>query len=402
MTTPAVATSSAAESSAPSLAESVGELFGDFTGGGETPDPTESAAGTTPAEPAAEAGETASEPVASGDGTDASASEGTTPDAQAPVVEDDPFKDTQPASYMLNGTPVPVEDIRVFKEGGAVIRPESLPNVLSKLAERDTLSERVRTRDAEYNALAKATEWTGSDNQTITGPQAAVERIVAHAAAVSENDLIVSEVLKCPDLHAAGFLTTELRPDGKGGQYEAVIFRPDALARLQTQNELRQLKATQAIRDHYGKLIASAAQPSAPPVDYAAAAPGLIADLAKASNLDASVLTAGDRSILAKQLPFHTRDGKVSLEWQELVKDRIADRAASKASSQKLVTTTTDAVKKGQAAMAAAARGVKQTPAKTPAAPLRQPSPQAERSQNEGEAFDALLSSGAAAMRAAR
>ena len=373
-------------------------MFGDFSGGGETPDSPDSAEGTTPAEPADGAAEpgSATEPAADA----APPSDGTTPDAEAPAVEADPFTETTAASYMLNGQPVSVEDIRVFKEGGAVIRPEALPNILSKLAERDTLSEGARTAKQQYDTLSKVSEWTGPDNRTVSGPEAAVERIVAHAAVLSENELIVSQVLTCPDLHAAGFLTTELRADGKGGQYEAVIFRPDAIKSLQTQNELRQLKASQAIRDHFKTVISQSAQSPPAPINFETATPPLVKLIADQSKLDASALTAGDRAMFAKQLPYHLKDGLASLDWQEMVKERIQLRTDQKTSSRQLVSSTEDATKKGLANMAAAARGMKPRVAvTTPATPV---SPQHERMKNEGDLYDQMERAAARSLRAAR
>lgn len=389
----------APESSATAFEQDLGEMFGDFSGGGETPDSPDSAEGTTPAEPADGAAEPGTEPVPAAD--DAPPSDGTTPAADIPAVEaGDPFTDTTAASYMLNGQPVSVEDIRVFKEGGAVIRPEALPNILSKLAERDTLSEGARTAKQQYDTLSKVSEWTGPDNRTVSGPEAAVERIVAHAAVLSENELIVSQVLTCPDLHAAGFLTTELRADGKGGQYEAVIFRPDAIKSLQTQNELRQLKASQAIRDHFKTVISQSAQSPPAPINFETATPPLVKLIADQSKLDASALTAGDRAMFAKQLPYHLKDGLASLDWQEMVKERIQLRTDQKTSSRQLVSSTEDATKKGLANMAAAARGMKPRVAvTTPATPV---SPQHERMKNEGDLYDQMERAAARSLRAAR
>ncbi len=246
----------ATESSATPFEASVGELFGDYSSGGESPELTDEETGTTPETPAAgaenETGSATAE-TATPDGT-TTTSDGATPDA-ATAADANWLTETTAAQYVVNGVSIPVEDIRVFKEGGAVIQPEALPNVLSKLAERDQLTERVRTREQEYQTLSKVSEWTGPDNQTVTGPQAAIERIVAHAAVLAENQLLVDEILSSPDLHAAGLLTTKVLPDGKGGTYEAVVFRPDAIKALQTRNELQQLKASSAIREHYGKIL---------------------------------------------------------------------------------------------------------------------------------------------------
>lgn len=353
--------------------------------------------GTTP-----DAAEPTAEPAAEPDGEADAApgpSDGSTPVAAETAVEEDPFSDTTAASYMLNGKPVAVEDIRVFKEGGAVIRPESLPNILSKLAERDTLQSKFQTRDTEYQTLSKVTEWHDEQNdKTFTGPEAAIELRIRATELLAENQLLVDHLTDPDKLFS--ILATEQVPDGKGGMRERVILNPAALASLQTQNELRNLKASQAVRAHY-KGILDTASKAETPVDYATAAPALITQVAQASNLDASVLTPADRSILAKHLPFHARNGLASLEWQELVKERIQERLAAKTSGRTIVDTTTKAVKDGQARMLAAARGVKPSVARATPKPVV-PTPAQVRADNEGDMFDAMLSSSASAMRTAR
>lgn len=401
--TPSTDTEGAAPEAA-ALAETftneVNEFFGDVAPAGEPDEATPSDGSTPDAAPPTDAVDDATT-VEGADGTKTPSEETTS--AAAPVaVEDDPFKDTEAASYVLNGKAIPVEDIRVFKEGGAVIRPESLPNILSKLAERDTLSEKLQTRDRDYQTLSKVSEWKDdASGKTYAGPEAVVELRVRATELFAENQLMVSEILQSEDLHAAGFLTTKRIPDStvEGGFREAVVFRPDAIARLQEKNELRNLKASSAVRAHYTGILDSAAK-VAPPVDFTAAAPDLIQKVATASSLDASVLTASDKSILAKHLPFHTRNGLASLEWQDLVKDRIQDRLSQKSSTAKVVDTTTKAVKEGQARMLAAARGVKPVVAKP--VPVKAPTQATERAQNQGDAWDALESASARALRSSR
>ncbi len=372
-------------------------MFGDFTpDSGESPEPEASAAGTTPAEPAEGTDTTP-------DGEEAPAaaaetpSDGTTPDA-APAVDEDPFKDTTPGEYIVNGKPVTIEDIRVFKEGGAVIRPEALPNVYSKLAERDQLAERVRTRDAEYQTLSKATEWTDQDGKSYTGPEAAIELRIGNAGLFAENRLIVESIIKSEDLQA--MLTTKQVADGNGGVREVVIFRPDVLQDLQRENALQQRELTAQIRDHYKGVLSAASQPAAPAINYEAEAPKLIQAIAEQAKLDPSVLTHADRTLLAKHLPRHVEKGHASLEWQELVRDRIQDRTQQKASASSLVSTTEKATKDAAARMAAAARGVK--PKVVPVAPVKAKaaSPTVERMADEGELFEAMERASAKAMRA--
>lgn len=390
---------SATESSATPFESDIGEMFGDYSAG--TPEPDESAAGTTPAEPASGTEtDPASGSAAVADGQTALASEGTTPDAQASapaVVDDDPFKDTTPATYMVNGRAVPVEDIRVFKEGGAVIRPESLPNILSKLAERETLSEQSRTVKQQYDTLSKVSEWHDqASGKTYTGPDAAIELRVGNAALFAENKLLV-DTLSDPD-KLYRILTTEQIPDGKGGIRERVILNPAALRDLQRENALQQRELSAAIRDHYKGVLAEATKPQSAPLDFNTEAPRLVALVAQSANLDPSVLTAEDKAVLAEQMPFHIKDGQVSVQWQNLAKRMMQDRAAQKASTQQIVTSTTQAARVGAANLAAAARGVKQ-PARPATPQQRQPTPNQNRRQNESELWDQIERSQARAVR---
>lgn len=388
-------------SSATALESDLGEMFGDYSTAGESPDPEPtSAAGTTPAEPATGTDpEAASEPAAAGDGAATAASDGTTPEApsEAAADESDPFADTTPATFMVNGQPVTNEDIRVFKEGGAVIRPEALPNVLNRLSERESLFERNRAQSVEYQTLAKATEWTDqASGKTYSGTEAAIEMRIGNASMYAENQLLLA-ALSNPD-QLRELLATEQVPDGKGGVTERVILNPDALARLQRENTLQQREITAAIREHYRGVLADASRPAPAPLDFTTEAPRLITQLAQSASLDPSLLTAEDRTVLAEQLPFHVKDGSASLAWQNLAKRMMQDRAAQKASAAQIATTTVDATKRGLANMAAAARGVR--PAATPAAPAPKPvSPQTERATAEGDLYDAMERASAAAIR---
>lgn len=378
--------------SAPSLSDSLSQMMGglpDYDGESPGPDET-SAAGTTPAEPTPGTDPDAAPPPAGDAGAE---SEGTTPDTPTPD-DSDPFADTTPASFQVNGKAVTNEDIRIFKEGGAVIRPEALPNVLQKLSERESLQGRLHTQSQEYQTLAKAVEWTDpTSKKTYSGPEAAVEMRVGNASLLAENRLLVSTFLGS-DTDLKPFLTTVKGPNGE----DRIVVAPDAIAYLQRENALTQREAANAIRDHFKTALTPA--PVAPTVDYQAEAPALIQQVAQASKLDAAVLTDADKSILAKQLAFHTRDGKVSPEWQELVKDRIQLRTETKAAVKSTADATARAAKDGAARLAAAARGVRQ-PVKpaAPATPTRKTTQAEERQDHESTWMNSMISSGANAMR---
>lgn len=381
--------------SATPLENDLASMFGDFTSGGESPESDETSdAGTPPATPSAETEKTP-DGKADPDPATAKPSEGITPDA-APVVDDDPLAATSPATYVVNGQTRTSDDIRVFKEGGAVIVAEALPNVLSKLAQLEQVTEKARARDTDYQTLSKATEWTDQDGKSYTGPEAAMQMRIGNAGLFAENQLIVRNVLQAEDLQS--LLTTKDVADGKGGVRQVVVFRPEVIEDLQRENALQQREITASIRDHYKTALA--AQPAPTSIDYTTEAPKLIQAIAEQAKLDASVLTAADRSILAKHLPRHVEKGQASLEWQELVKDRLQDRAKQKADATAIASTTEKATKEAQARMAAAARGVKPATRPAVAAPKPKP-PTEERLDDEGALFDSILSSGAKAMRAA-
>lgn len=393
MTAPQTDAAPEAAALAETFTNEVNEYFGDHAPARE-PDEAPPSEGTPPAaaDPAPDTAKEADAPDGGAE-VEPKPSEGTPPAA----ATDDPWKDAVPATYVVHGKTIPVEDIKVFPQGGAVIAPESLPNILAKLAERDTLSERVRTRDAEYQTLSKVTEWTDPEGKQFTGPEAAIELRIRATELLAENQLLVEHLTDPDKLYS--LLTTELVPDGKGGQVERVILSPKALLSLQTQNELRNLKASNAVREHYKGVMA--AQTPETPVDFVAIAPDLIQRVATEAKLDASVLTASDKTMLAKHLPFHTSKGLASREWQDLVKDRIQDRLSQKSSAKTVVDTTTKAVKEGQARMAAAARGVKK-PVAAPVVPVKKPTQESERATNQSDAWDMLEQASARTMRSAR
>lgn len=394
---PDASAGSADVSSAPSLSDDIGRMLGEFVPeSGEPPEPeSTSAAGTTPAEPATGTDpETGSGPAADGDAAATAASDGTTPDTPTASAADDtdPFADSTPLTVQVNGQPVAFEGIREFRDGGAVVKPEALADLKQKLSERESLQERNHSQSIQYQTLAKATEWTDQSGKTYTGPDAAIEMRIGNAALFAENQLLVQTITD-PDA-LARCLTVVKGPDGS----ERVVFSEQALESLRIRNENQQMKAAAAIRDHYRTVIAEASRPAPAPIDFPKAAESLITELSKGAQLDASVLTPKDRELLAKQLPFHIKDGLASVEWQELVKDRIADRTAQKQTAAQIASTTAAATKEGQARMAAAARGVKQTPLR-PAAPVAQRKPQDDIEANQADAFDMMINTGAKAMR---
>ena len=385
--------SSDSSSTTSTFAEELGEFFGDYSTVGESPESDDSAAGSTPAEHATDSATEPKTPDAATAKTPES--EGTTPDAPTTPVEEDYLKDTTPATYVVNGQSRSIDDIRVFKEGGAVIPHENLPNVLAKLADRDQLESKYQARDRDYTTLAKVTEWTGPDNQTITGPEAAIQNRIANASLFAENALMLP-VFTSEDLQP--FITVKVSYDAQGNKVEKVVFRPDFVQSLSEKAKFQRDQIEFETKRHYAGVMAEASKPQAQPINFDTEAPRLITAIATDAKLDASVLTAADKALLAKQLPANIQNGLASIAWQELVKDRIQLRTEQKASTQKLVQTTTDATKTGLANMAAAARGVKQRPT-TPSAPAKPISPAVLRQQTQGDAYDQMERAAAKAVR---
>ncbi len=379
--------------SAPSLADDLAEMFGDIPEKDvETPEPeTETTPGTTP-EAETAGTETGAEAAAL---PGAAPGETTSPPA---TEEQDPLADTTPATFNVNGKPVTNEDIRVFKEGGAVIRPESLPNVLNKLSERESLFERNRAQSQEYQTLAKLAEWTDTESgKTFTGPEALIELRIGNSALLAENKLLVETLLDPDRLYS--ILATEQVPDGKGGLRERVVISPQALRNLQTENENQRLKLTNAIRSHFQGVIAETQRPATASIDYSAITPTLVQEVAKQANLDASALSAADLKVLAEQLPFHIRDGLASVAWQNLVKTLIQDRVSHKATTQSVAVATEKAAREGAARMAAAARGIKPRTTATPIATQPKTPQISERAQADSDAWDIMESAASRAMR---
>lgn len=403
MTAPNAVDAGKSEGSAPSTLDAeLDVMFGDHTGSSEPPEPETPETGTTPATgepaPATPPDETA-KPV-DGDASKTAESAGTTPEtpAVATGAEDDPFAGSETLSFTVNGTPMQFEGIAVFKDGGAVVRPEAIDLLKNRLSERESLFERNRAQSVEYQTLAKATEWTDqATNKTYTGPEAAIEMRIRNGGLAVENQLLMG-VLGAEDMQP--YLTTKMVLGADGQQREVVIIRPEALEQLRRENGLQQREIRAAASDYFkGEL--SKVQAPAVPIDFTAEAPKLIQAVAQAATLDASVLTAADITLLAKQLPWHVKDKTASLEWQDLVKDRIQLRLDAKTSGAKIASTASQATKVAQANLAAAARGVR--PKTVPAKPAPRVNPavtqQTERLDNEGQLFDAMLSAGAAAMR---
>lgn len=382
----------APESSAPSLSDYLAEQFGDMgPEPGESPEPSSSAAGSTPAEPETGTAESGATETAEGAGE---AEPGSTPaDAAATPDDTDPFADTAPATITVHGRPIPIEDIRVFKEGGAVIRPDRLDGILAKLAERETLSEKARATDAQLAAFTKASEWTDGD-KTYTGPDAIAESRIANATLATELQAWEGLMLNPNGIDIAQ-LETRMVSDGKGGQVERLFLSDAALKGMSREVQLTRREMAGAIREHFKTLVAESSKPAPAPVDFASEVTPLVGQLATQHGLDAKTLTALDREILADLLPGATKDGKVSAAWQNRAVALMKERAASRQTTTQIASSAQTAAQKNAARLAAAARGGK--PAKS--APVRPAKVVDERQDEQANAFMTSLNAGASALR---
>ena len=421
MTVPAAAVASSDSSSATSLENDVGAMFGDFASSSDEESPESgltSAAGTTPAEPTPE---TATEPSAATEPAGATAtpapSDGTTPAAeQALPAEDDPFKDTTPATYVVEGRSIPVEDIRVFKEGGAVIRPEALPNILSKLADRDNLDKQNRAQYDQVKDFERLSEWkqTGEDGkeQILSGRDGLIGMRTDFDSLKASFDTFITVLQPAAD-GSYPLLEALVSVDDKG----RIVANPAIVNQLLERANNAEFRAKVNVRERVAQISrptpssgrSEATATQLDPVALRAEAPRVIQLVGQQSGVDTKLLTPDDQKFLSDQFPSFVRPITeeerrdpsnrnqthiTDAAYAQLVTRQVALRKEIAATSQ----ATEKATKEGQARMLQAARGVKSArPQTTP--PALQTPPSEERAASEGELFDAVLRSGSRALR---
>lgn len=266
--------------------------------------------------------------------------DGAVPPVAAAPKADDPLAGTEPFTYGEGKTLDGV--YRVPGEG--LLVPESHVAAFTAVAERaakaDQLEQAHRDLSTNHAAFERAASWTVTDEQgketTLTGLNGLEAMRVAYGQQSAALDTLASifhpdKSGNYPRLFA--LLTTEQIPDGRGGTVERLVPNPDALNNLLTQSELAEMRAEQTARSQLATLTKPEPQAPTPP-NFTVEAPKLIASVAKAANLDASVLTPKQRETLTQQLPFHVKDGKVSMEWQGLAKAMIEERLESKKTAE--------------------------------------------------------------------
>lgn len=380
---------SAVESSARGIEDEIGQFFGEF--GNDTAETPANGSTDDAGAPPADSGSPAADPASTAPGESADAAPPVSGDAAAdappvdgaaPITEPDPLESATPLAYSVNGETRTYDGIRVLGEHGAVIQKDALPGVIQRLSERDHYFEKDQQNHLRYRALEQASAWTipsenGQPERTLTGPEAAVEMRVHMGALLAENRALVGA------LTDPAVLRSMLAMDDKN----QVVVSPQALQNLVTSIENAELKSAQAIRAHYATVIQQAQTPEPPPTDFTAEAPRLIGEVAKAYNLDASVLTDRDKALIAEQLPVHAANGQVSVAWQNMVRTLIEDRAERKASERKLADTSADANKRNAAALAAAARGGVPKPGAPAKKPVAPPTPQSSRVSDAEQAW---------------
>lgn len=348
------APNTAGDSGSESLESFVGDAFGDLDN--SSSEPTVAPQGTPPAPvvttPDPSAG-TASTDGAKPDahaGAPQAAAAVTTPDPNAPVAEPDLLASAKSATYTVDGVEKTYDGIKILGEDGAIIAAADLPDLLTRLGERDRLVGVNQHQYQSAKAIEPLTTWTqtGSDGkvQTLTGPQGLVELHVDRARQGAILDAL-EEVMTDP----AQLL--DLLAKNAAGE---IVVDPKAWKMMLLQAKDRASDAMSAKRSELGTVQAEAAKPVPQPINYAAEAPAIIK---AAAGTGLSLLTPEDHAFLASQLEAYTRGTTVHANYAALVQDRIAQRQTM----AKTGAAVTSAAAQNSARLAAAAHG-------KPAAPV--------------------------------
>jgi hypothetical protein len=253
----------ALEHSAP-IGSFIDSMFGGYPSGAEP----ESSKGAPPVETPE-----GDEPtVESSEGTDPSAiapdaSTEPAPDTESqPTTDADPLEGASPLTYTVAGEQRTYDGITVLKDnGGAIIDPERLPDVIRKLSERDHLFEKDQQRHREAQDLDQRLAWTppGAD-KPVSGVQAA-EALHHDRASLLATVKAYETLLSNPEN-----IRQILSVDEQSGQLTWNQMGVDnfLLKLANTRNEVRSKLA-----EYFGKLSAPSASPQTfEPTAYTAAA----------------------------------------------------------------------------------------------------------------------------------
>lgn len=380
--------------SSPSLDDAVNQMMGDVAF--EMPAAAEEA-------PSSPSPETTADP-ASSEAAPATDDAGAPPaeDALQPVDAEDPddyLKDAQPLDYTVDGQQRTSDFItRLGKDGGAFVTAENLPKLQQRLSERDHLYERnqAQYREAQQlqqnlSRLEQATAWTfrNRDNQpvTVTGTDALMIRDAEYGKAMAVATTLGQMLREDQDL-------TNLLVQTSDGR---VVFSQQAVAELKRQSSLGEKEAILNTRAKYADMInrpAEAAKPE-PLTDAQKTelAPQAV-DIA-AQSLKITGLTEESRATLALLAPRFIRPATA----EELKRDpnhlNVVDEAFgpvvqrifdAQAKSSQAAASAAEVTKQNAARLAAAAGRRPVSP--KPAAPVRQPTPEQNRSKDAEDAWD--------------
>ncbi len=364
-----------------------------FVGGSETPpaaggDTPAPATGTTPAAgtegnaPAERAGDTPADATVAAPDTNA-----LVPPAQA---EGDPLEGATGFAYVVNGQSRQTDDIRVLKDGGAIILPEAFPKIAQRLSERDHYFEQNRDLYAKQQEFERLSSWQipGADGK-LTDVKGRDGLVALHSDFARETSAgqVVLDLLTSKGLN--GYLHTA--EDGR------IVLSPAGTEYLRTQIENAQFRALQATSARMGELSKPAA-PTAPapmaPERVMALAPGVIDHALTEAGLPVALLTAQDRQILGAQMSrfLAVENGAqvVDRQFAALVK-QMAEMRKETASN---TTAVTEAAKANAARIAAATRA----PARPGARPAA-PNAATQREDDQDAAWDLRFNAAASAMR---
>lgn len=377
----------------PSLVSAIGEMFGDY----RDAEP-ESDAGAPPVE--------TPEPAASseGDAAPPEADGQSVPDA-SPPIDSDPLEGAAPLDYVVDGQPRNYEGITVLKDGGAIIDPDALADVRTRLSERDHLYEQSQVQRKELAAIHQATEWKQGD--TVLRGVEALEAQRVYTAQASVALGMVLDVLKPENFAKYATIAQTGRVYEDGSPELAIVPNEQAMAMLKEQLAFKTDRAAFTAQRNFAPIRSQIPQAPKPVPDAPIESMDLVPTVnAFAKSLGVTV-TPDSAAFLAKAMPRYVRattaeerpvHGPRIVDWSfnELVK-REATQASTTA---KIADTATAAAKANQAKLAAASVGTKgQKNAPRIAA---KPDAEPTRADDFDTNFDRLQSAAAGAMRAHR
>lgn len=355
------------------------------------PDAASQASDTASAAPKADA------PAPTGDAGSIKPDSSTAPSVAAPSAAPaaaDPLDGTSPFTYG-EGKSLPWAH-RVPGEGLLLTEAE-VPQFQRLVEERDVLDRVNRESQSTIETFERLSTWTrpGVDGkeETLTG-QKGLEAIHTDFAQLAAEASVYRDLLNDP-AKLLGLMAKNERGE--------IVLDPASVKNWNTEIKLAQIEAAQSIQTQIGSILTPPApSPGSTPINYEAAAPGVIK---AAAGQDFGLLTAEDRSLLAGQLPRYVRPlTKEELPWNpgKKVGDSVVDPSFQKVVSHLAAQrkTSADAAKAAEkagahnAGMEKGRQPAKAAP-KTPPAPTGKPAEPARKKADWDSPFtDAMAELG--------